>query len=262
MQAGVRLLCLGVLSAAVLGCWSGSAGAADGFDHALWDRLLKANVTTEGWVNYANFGGKDAAGLKAYLKALGEADPARLGDANSQRAFWINAYNAVCIQTILDAGVPAEIPHAKFFGKNIFTQRTYRVAGKIRSLDDMEHGILRQKLKDPRLHAVLVCGARSCPGLRPEAYSGEQLDRQLDEEARSWISVEKTEKGRKNYLDRKTKIFHVSMIFYWYEEDFEDSEAGVLKFVKKYADPADQEFLDKNQVTLDYLEYEWTPNKQ
>jgi len=240
------------------------AQAADraGFDHSLWDKLLKANVTREGWVDYASLRGKRSGDLKAYLKSLAEADPAKLGDANAQRAFWINAYNAVCIQTIIDAGVPAEVPHAKLFGKNIFTQRTYKVAGKVRSLDDIEHGILRKELKDPRLHAALVCGARSCPRLRPEAFTGESLDRQLDEESRSWIAVEKTEKGRKNYLGRGKKVFYVSMIFYWYQEDFEDSEEGVLKFVKKHADPADREFLEKNQVTIDYLDYEWTTNKQ
>ena len=68
------------------------------FSHERWDRLLKANVTAEGWVNYANFSGKDAAELKAYLKELAEAKTSKVGDKNELKAFWINAFNAICIQ--------------------------------------------------------------------------------------------------------------------------------------------------------------------
>ncbi len=236
---------------------------AEGIDSSLWDKLLRANVTPEGWVNYTQLRGKDAADLGAYLKIVAEADPAKLGDVNNQRAFWINAYNALCVQAMIDEGVPAEVPHARVFGTNIFTQRKRKVAGTVRSLDDIEHGILRKDLKDPRLHAALVCGARSCPRLRPEAFRGDQLDRQLDEEARSWIVVEKTEKGgRKNYLDRKERVFYVSRIFYWYSEDFGGGDAGVLDFVTKYADDSDREFLAKNKVSVEYLDYDWSTNKQ
>ena len=220
-------------------------------------------MTQEGWVSYESFKGKDAAELRLYLKDLAGADPAKLGDRNAQKAFWINAYNAVCIQTIIDAGVPAEVPHARLFGKNIFTQRTYEVAGKIRSLDDIEHGILRKDFKDPRIHAAVVCGARSCPRLRPEAYTGDKLDKQLDEEAKSWITVETTGKGvRKNHLDRPAKTYYVSMLFYWYRGDFEDSEEGVLRFLKKHGDDGDRELLEKNKVRIEYLDYNWSSNKQ
>jgi hypothetical protein len=236
---------------------------AEPLSHEVWDKLLRANVTEGGWVNYPNFRTKDGAALKAYLAAVGEADPAKLGGKNDQKAFWINAYNALCIQTLLDQDLPEEVPHAKIFGANIFTQRKYKVAGKARSLDDIEHGILRKELADSRIHAAVVCGASSCPRLRPEAFVGERLDKQLDEESRSWIAVEKNKKGeRKNYIDKEKKIYHVSKIFYWYQEDFEGSEEGVLKFHKKYLEEPDRDFLDKNRVKVKYLDYDWALNKQ
>jgi len=234
--------------------------------HQRWDKLLKANVNQQGWVNYKNLRGKDAAELKAYLWELAAADPARLGGKNDQKAFWINAYNSICVQTIIDEGVPAEVPHAIFFGTNIFKLEKYKVAGKVRSLDEIEHEILRVKYPDSRIHASVVCGASSCPRLRPEAYTGETLDKQLDEEAKSWITVEKDKAGkRKNYLDRKSKTFHVSKIFDWYEVDFEDSEAGVLRFLRKHGTDSDREFLDNNKVNkvgIKYLTYDWSSNKQ
>jgi hypothetical protein len=231
--------------------------------HERWDKLLKANVNPQGWIDYKSLGGKDAGELKAYLRELAAVTAAGLGGKNAQKAFWINAYNAVCVQTIIAEGIPAEVPHAYFFGANIFKLEKYKVAGKVRSLDEIEHEILRVKYPDSRIHASVVCGASSCPRLRPEAYTGEQLDEQLDEEAKSWVSVEKDKTGkRKNYLDRKSKTYHVSKIFNWYEVDFKGGEAGVLRFLTKHGPPADREFLGSNKVQLEYLTYDWSSNKQ
>jgi hypothetical protein len=237
-------------------------GAAP-FQHERWDKLLKANVTPDGYVDYGSLKGKDSAELKAYLNEIANADPETLGDKNDKKAFWINAYNAVCIQLIIDARVPATVPHAVLFGENIFTQRTYKVAGALRSLDDIEHRILRKDFKDPRIHAAVVCGAQSCPRLRPAAFTGANLDAELEEECRSWVAVEKTKKGeRKNSLDQKDRVYRVSRIFDWYEEDFGGSSDGVLAFLKKYSDEADRAFLEKNKVRLEHLPYDWSVNSR
>ncbi|MEM7234256.1 MAG: DUF547 domain-containing protein, partial [Planctomycetota bacterium] len=173
----------------------------------------------------------------------------------------VNAYNALCVQKLIDHKLPKKVPNAVFFGANIFKESTYKVAGKVRSLDDIEHGILRQSFKDNRIHAALVCGASSCPRLRAEAYEGRKLDQQLDEECRRWIRSGLDLKGkRKNYLDRRRNVFYASKIFDWFEEDFGDSTKGVLKFIKKYASDDDRRFLEANRVTVRYLTYDWTLN--
>ena len=161
----VTIIAAGVLEAAAVPPLAPPPGKK--LLHRRWDRLLKASVTSSGRVDYDRLRGKDAAELKAHLRELAGANPDRLGNKNETKAFWINAYNAVCVQTIIDHGVPDSVPHAAIFGTNIFTERTYRIAGKVRSLDDIEHGILRKRFKDNRVHAALVCGASSCPRLRP-----------------------------------------------------------------------------------------------
>ncbi len=231
--------------------------------HAGWDRLLKKYVTEGGWVDYRRLQARDGAELKAYLKQLAGTNVAELGSRNAQKAFWINAYNAICVQTLIDQKLPEEVPHAFFFGTNIFKLETYKVAGKIRSLDEIEHEILRKRFTDSRIHAVVVCGASSCPRLRPEAFDGARLEAQLDEEARRWISVGKDLKGkRKNYLDRGRKIFYASKILDWYMEDFGDNVAGVRKFIQRYADPQVRQFMTANKVRIKYLDYDWRLNKQ
>ncbi len=233
------------------------------FLHARWDGLLRKYVTEEGWVDYRRLRREGATELKSYLEQLARTNVAKLGNRDVQKAFWINAYNAICVQTLIDQKLPAEVPHAFFFGTNIFKLRTYQVAGKIRSLDDIEHGILRKKFKDQRIHAVVVCGASSCPRLRPEAYTGSKLNQQMDDEARRWISVGTDKSGkRKNYLDQRRKVFYASKIFDWYMEDFEDSEAGVKKFIQRFATPETRQFMARNKVRVTYLGYDWRLNKK
>ncbi len=244
--------------------WLGSSTArSQSLDLGRWDRLLRANVTEDGWVDYEAIRSKSSADLKAIIHELGKVDVDRLRTVNERKAFWINAYNAITIQKLIDSGLPNEVPHAAFFGRNIFKERTYRVAGKIRSLDDIEHGILRKQFKDNRIHAALVCGASSCPRLHPKAYTGVDLDRQLDEEARRWVQVGRNKKGeRKNYLDREKGIYYVSKIFDWYEEDFDDNSEGVLKFLRRYATDSDRKYLERNPVKVRYVTYDWNINSK
>lgn len=244
--------------------WLGSSTArSQSLDPGRWDRLLRANVTEDGWVDYEAIRSTWSADLKAIIQELGSVDVDQLATVNERKAFWINAYNAITIQKLIDSELPEEVPHAFFFGRNIFKERTYRVTGKIRSLDDIEHGILRKQFKDNRIHAALVCGASSCPRLRPEAYTGTELDGQLDEEARRWVQVDRDKNGeRKNYLDRKRGIYYVSKIFDWFEEDFGDSTEGVLKFLRRYASEQDRKYVERNRVKVRYLTYDWTINSK
>jgi len=235
----------------------------DTFDHSAWDAILEASVTEAGWVNYKQVKAKYADLLGRYLKALGDANVDKLKSREEKMAFWINAYNAICLQKILDNDIPDSVPRALLFGTNIFKERTYRVGGKIRSLDDIEHGILRKTFKDPRVHSALVCAASSCPRLRSESYTGARLNDQLDKEARHWVQVGKDKSGeRKNYLNRPKNVYYASKIFEWFQEDFGDSDAGVLAFLKRHGSKEDAEFLDKNKVQVRYLTYIWKVNSQ
>ena len=231
--------------------------------HQEWDALLRAFVNDDGWIDYAGLGSTGLPRLKSYLSTLSDTDTSSLDGGTVEKAFWLNAYNALCVQVLIDHKLPDEVPHAALFGTNIFTQRIYRVAGELRSLDDIEHGILREKFDDPRIHAAVVCGASSCPRLRPEAYVGPRLDEQLDEECRRWVRSERDLSGeRKNRLDRERKTFYASKILYWYQEDFGDSEDGVLKFVARFSSSDDREFLRAEGVRIEYLEYDWRLNSQ
>ena len=69
---------------------------------------------------------------------------------------------------------------------------------------------------EPRIHFALVCAAKSCPKLRSEAYTPDQLDRQLDDQARGFFND-----PHKNSFDKVNKIAYLSPIMDWFTEDFE-----------------------------------------
>jgi Protein of unknown function, DUF547 len=66
-----------------------------------------------------------------------------------------------------------------------FKARRFRLAGESVSLDEIESRL--HEMKDPRIHAALVCAARSCPPLRREGYASGRLDEQLDANVREWL---------------------------------------------------------------------------
>ena len=83
----------------------------------------------------------------------------------------------------------------------------------------------------------------------------------LTEEVERWIRAGKDKSGRrKNHLDRTKNIFYVSKIFYWFREDFGDSEAGVPDFLKRYVDKTDATHLRNHKVRIKYLSYSWKLN--
>ena len=118
--------------------------------HAAWDVLLQKHVS-DGNVDYKAFQRSEAQ-LDAYLATLGATDPSSLS-RNGQLAYWINAYNAFTLKLILNHYPVKSIRKLE----RPWKQRFWMAAGKMHSLDQIEHAILRRKFKEPRIHFAIVC---------------------------------------------------------------------------------------------------------
>ena len=123
------------------------------------------------------------------------------------------------------------------------------------SLDEIEHKTLRV-MADCRIHAALVCAARSCPPLRREAFRPETLDKQLDNAMTTWLA-----RPDLNSFNVQKRTAHVSSIFKWFKEDFE-SAGGVKDVLKKYAPQSAQPLFTGGSFYLNYLDYHWGLNDQ
>ena len=227
---------------------SSSAEPVSELDNSIYKDLLKKNVN-KGVVNYQGFK-NDEARLDAYLDILAQTDTKSLS-RNGRFAFYINAYNAWTIKLIL-SGYPG-IKSIKDLGslfKSPWKKTICRIDGKVISLDDIEHNILRPEFKDPRVHFAINCASKGCPPLRADPYEEKSLDHQLDDAARSFIND-----PNRTYF--KESNLYVSSIFKWFSEDFGD----VTFFISKYAaGKLKKEFEFNTVIRVKYLDYDWSLN--
>jgi hypothetical protein len=171
-------------------------------------------------------------------------------------AFWINAYNLMAIKTIVDRYPVDSIKDGGNLLFPIWKKEVATVAGRGYSLDEVEHGILRPELRDPRVHFAVVCASLSCPDLRTEPYRAERLDAQLDDATRTFLANET--KGL--VAGPSDEAARVSSIFKWFGEDFAPA-GGVAAFVRANAPPAVAGRIARLEDSgLSYLDYDWSLN--
>lgn len=245
---------------------TGAASEAPRFDrsHALFDALLAQHVNA-GRVDYRRLTRQPQA-LDDYLATLASLTPADLEalPRNDQLAFWINAYNALVLKSIIEnyplsrgsiigLAFPAnsiwQIP-------GVWKKPRWRAAGQSVSLDQIEHEIIRPVFKEPRSHFALVCASSSCPELRAGAYRGEVIEQQLDEQTRRFLQ----DPGRGVRIDAAAGTIYISKIFDWFAEDFGE-ETDILTFIARHRpDPELQRLQRESGIEIDHLPYDWTLN--
>ncbi len=240
-------------------------GIEDGsarFDHSSWDELVQ---------RHAKDGGRrfDYAGLKAdeeqfdaYLGALADADLSALS-SNEIQASFANAYNAYTIRTILDhvsADGAFDIESIRDV-PDVFGREDHSVGGFLLSLDNMEHNVLRPLFKDPRFHFAVNCASISCPPLPMRAFTGDEIDEQLDAVTRNVLT-------NPDYVSIDSDALMVTKIMDWYGSDFVNpeyvgSEKTLPQFIAKYATAEVREFVATHgdNVTVKFRDYDWDLNR-
>ena len=233
-----------VREALILG-WAVCCGVACGqdLDHSPWSAILRQYVTPQSRVDYARIKADGTARLDSYLEQIAKPWPAAL-DENAKKAALINAYNALTIRWIV-SNFPVK---SIWRTKGPFRVARHQVNGVAESLDSVETRL--RNMRDPRIHGALVCAARSCPPLRREAYTGEAVNGQLDDNFRVWLA----DPSKTQFLPEK-HLAKVSKIFDWYAADFA-AAGGVPAVLDKFAVP--RAFAPANK--LEYLKYNWGLN--
>jgi hypothetical protein len=134
------------------------AAPAAAFDHShqAWDGLLRRHVVLldAGKVSRLSYAGiaRERATLSDYLRGL-----SRVADEEFTRwsepqqvAFLINAYNAHTVEKILQRypDIRSIWDFGKVFG-NPFKDAFFTLLGRRMSLDEIEHGTLRKRYREP-----------------------------------------------------------------------------------------------------------------
>ncbi|MEZ7978658.1 MAG: DUF547 domain-containing protein [Myxococcota bacterium] len=228
------------------------------FDRALYASLLEAHTKSVA----------DVVGTRVDYRALGRSEdwkrlvaqirsarPSTL-DRDGKLAFWINAYNILTIDLVLQHYPLDSIRDIGSFFSPVWNVEVATIEGRTLSLGEIEHEILR-KMGEPRIHAAIVCASTSCPPLARTPFTPARLGADLDAAMRQWLAS--SEKGVS--IDRTRNQVSVSAIFDWFEEDFETG-GGVLATIARYAPTADAAWLQNEgrQARIQFFDYDWTLN--
>ena len=167
--------------------------------------LLAGGVDEYGQVNYRFFQTRRADLDRTWRprgRNLSKLAPAEL------ETLLINAYNAITVPRSWPA--PASPPSAT---STAYGTKPSTGSAASRSPSTTSSTRCCAVLRDPRIHFAVNCASASCAPLPRWAFDGAQLDRQLDERARLFLSDARTRSSRAGSSS-------LSRYFDWYGDDF------------------------------------------
>jgi len=238
------------------------------FDHSNWDAFLQEFVNEKGETNYRGVQ-ENPALLNQYLKDLTDiTDPyfRETWPREELLALWLNAYHAAIVKAVIEK-YPV---HSLNAIPGVWDLDMIQV-GLIRySINHIRERELLGRFRDEKIHLALSCGAKNCPRLRREAYTGPRVEGQLYVAAREFVQNEAYVRA-----DAEKKRLYLSKIFQWHAEDFRldfglpgeekgftAEEYAVLSFIAYYHDSVDMlQFLEEGKFRIKYVSFNWGLNE-
>jgi len=224
--------------------------------HQAWQQILDTYLDSEhiSGVNrfdYAAVTKADRRLLNDYLDALQEIDPHLLSRAE-QLAYWINFYNALTVQVVLEEYPVESIRNIRFLSSPFgpWDKNLVKVKNQNLSLNDIEHEILRPIWKDPRIHFAVNCASIGCPNLIGEVFSAANSDELMEAAASDFIN-------HRRGVEISSEKITLSSIFDWYGDDFGSNESEILDFIRQYRHTS---YETDNITSIEY-QYDWALNQ-
>jgi uncharacterized protein DUF547 len=264
---GLIVVLLAVLGIAVPTAQDGSVDAR----RRNLDQILDLYVR-DGLVYYRALK-SDRRLLDGYVNSLASASLASAG-REEQMAFWLNAYNAIVLRTVID-NYPAARRSNEYPAKSIrqtpgaFETMKHQVAGRSLTLDQIEQTVL-PGFSDPRLFLALGRGAVGSGRLRSEAYDPQSIEKQLSEAASECATH-----AQCLVIDPATNRMAVSSVFSWRSKEFASAyadkasaafsgrspiERAVIAFVEPRLTGIEKAFLAKNDFKIEFAKFDWSLN--
>jgi len=231
-------------------------------NHSLWQEILDQYLVSNtpsgvNLFNYKNVTSQDKSKLGTYINSLQKLDPTQYNKP-VQKAYWINLYNSLTVQLIVDNYPVKSITKLgeKLFAFGPWDDIQITVNGEDLSLNDIEHKILRPIFKDKRIHYAVNCASYSCPNLSALVYTAKNTDSLLH-------------KGECDYVNHPRGVTFngdelvVSSIYEWYIEDFGNDKSSLIKHLLDCAQPklkAKLQTFLKNDGDFDH-DYNWQLNE-
>lgn len=225
-------------------------------NHDLWADILSLYLFNDSQMNtrgfaYGQVTPNNKVKLERYLQQLESIDP-RQYSKNEQLAYWVNLYNALTVNLILEHYPVDSIKKIGDGFTGPWNIELAHINGLPVTLNQIEHGILRALWQEKRIHYVINCASVGCPDLPIKPFSANNIEQQLNNAAIRFINQPKAVELTKNTLV-------LSSIYDWFSDDFGKNTQEILEHVKHYAKPALKAELDKFAGNVKYA-YNWKLN--
>lgn len=212
---------------------------------------IKENDSDVAKVDYGSVSDQDRWLLIKYIQTLSRLN-IREYNSSEQFAYWVNLYNSLTINLILD-NYP--INSIRKISKP-WDQELIIIDGLELSLNDIEHRILRPIWKDPRIHFVVNCASLGCPDLPPEPMTSTNNEEILSNSTTLYLNHPRG-------ISLENGKLKLSSIFKWYADDFGKDEKELIDFLSFYYNFSNIESSTGKspyELKLKY-EYNWDLNK-
>jgi hypothetical protein len=241
--------------------------------HRPYDQLLDIHVR-DGLIYYRALKGS-RGGFDRYLASLDVPSAEYDGWTRPRQiAFWINAYNAFVIESVLDhypiAGKsPAYPANSLRQVPGVFEKQVRRAAGRRLTLDDIEKTVLAG-FGDPRVFLALGRGAVGGGRLRSAAYSSDTLDADLVK-----VAAECVTRAECAAIDASGQVLSVTAVFSWREAEFVKAygadaqtrypgrsplERAILHVLAPHFLPGERQALARNDFAVRFTPFDWQLN--
>jgi hypothetical protein len=266
-----RAFSLSIAFVVVLSTGAATAPQEGNSRRRAYDQLLEANVR-DGLVYYRVLKSSRAP-IDAFV-ASNQNTSIDSASREEQIAFWLNAYNALVLQTVIN-NYPIQQRTREYPARSIrqisgaFDRTPHRVAGRALTLDQIEQTVL-PALSDPRVFLALGRGAVGSGRLRSEAYEGAEVERQLSDIAAECVSRKTCFSG-----DRDAKVVRFSSVFSWREKEFvagyadkapalfssrSPVERAMIAFVAPKLLTTEHDYIDRNDFKIEFIPFDWSLN--
>ena len=238
--------------------WQASASqTSQSVNHTPWQQFLDHYLVTDPsgitLVRYSQVTEPDALTLQRYIEGLTALDPRTLVRAE-QFAYWVNLYNALTVNLILEHYPTQSITkiRSSWFSFGPWNKAVANIAGQDITLNDIEHRILRPIWRDPRIHFAVNCASIGCPNLSATAFTADNSEALLEQATQAFLAHPRA-------VAIETSTVRLSSIFDWYQNDFGDSELAVRAYIGQKLDGDTAEAVLDPGRSLSF-DYDWALN--
>lgn len=241
--------------------------------------FLKKYVNKDGMVDYKALTHKKMEMVKL-LEQFRKLDRNEYNSwsKDDKLAFWINGYNLNFIKIIMD-NYPIESnrmlrlfwpPNSIRHINGIWNEHKFIIMNEEFTLQEIDQRFLQKEFGEPLAFFAISYASVSGTPLRNEAYRGQNLSTQFDDQVKKFLA------GQHGFkIDRENKKVYLSSILNstWYGSQFiakygtdlkfkqqEPTVRAILSFLTKHVSPQDIDYLETGNYTVEFLRYDWTLN--